>query len=138
MEENVIQNNTGIIINVGVSLKKHNICERLYHLVLYNPATCNCENGKYLATIMDDSVVICDEAKESYDEETKPIPINFNEKTYKTQSFYILLIFLLITIKLLKAVSIYCYLIKKSSKTKTKTFITIFRRKINSKSILIT
>ena len=39
---------------------------------------------------------------------------NFNEKniTRKTQSFYILLTFLLITIALLIAVSIYCYLIK--------------------------
>ena len=24
-----------------------------------NPATCNCENGKYLASIMDDSAIIC-------------------------------------------------------------------------------
>ena len=39
---------------------------------------------------------------------------NFNEKNIarKTQSFYILLTFLLITIALLIAVSIYCYLIK--------------------------
>ena len=40
--------------------------------------------------------------------------INFNEKkaTCKVQNFYILLAFLLITIALLIAVSIYCYLIK--------------------------
>ena len=40
---------------------------------------------------------------------------NFNEKkaTCKTQNFYILLAFLSITIALLIAVSIYCYLIKK-------------------------
>ena len=39
---------------------------------------------------------------------------NFNEKniTRKTQGFYILLTFLLITIALLIAVSIYCYLLK--------------------------
>ena len=43
---------------------------------------------------------------------------NFNEKniTRKTQSFYILLTFLLITIALLIAVSIYCYLIKYQGK----------------------
>ena len=29
---------------------------------------------------MDDSVITCDEIIESYDEETKTIPINFNEK----------------------------------------------------------
>ena len=29
------------------------ICENDY---LWNPATCNCKNGKYLASIIDDSV----------------------------------------------------------------------------------
>ena len=33
--------------------KKHNIYEREY---IWNPATCSCENGKYLASIMDDYV----------------------------------------------------------------------------------
>ena len=44
-----------------------------------NPATCNCENGKYLASIMDDSAIICHEVIESYNEEIKTIPTNFNE-----------------------------------------------------------
>ena len=44
---------------------------------IWNPATCSCENGKYLASITDDdSVITCDEIIE----ETKIIPINFNEK----------------------------------------------------------
>ena len=92
-------------------MKKIYVCEKDY---VWNPATCNCENGKYLASIMDDSTIICDEVIESYDEKIKTIPTNFNEKkvTCKTQSFYILLAFLLITIALLIAVSIYCYLIK--------------------------
>ena len=57
---------------------------------------------------MDDSAIICDEMVESYDEETKTIPINLNEKkaTCKKQNFYILLAFLLITIALLIAFSI--------------------------------
>ena len=52
------------------------------------------------------------------DDETKTIPTNFNEKkaTCKTQNFYILLAFLLITIALLIVVSIYCYLIKHRAK----------------------
>ena len=37
--------------------KKH-ICEKDY---IWNPATCSCENGKYLASIIDDSVITCDE-----------------------------------------------------------------------------
>ena len=86
------------------------LCEKDY---VWNPATCNCENEKYLASIMDDSTIICDEVIKSCDEEIKTIPTNFNEKkvTCKTQNFYILLPFLLITIALLIAISIYCYLI---------------------------
>ena len=63
---------------------------------------------------MDDSAIMCDEIIESLDEEIKTVQTNFNEKkaTCKTQTFYILLAFLLITIALLIAVSIYCYLIK--------------------------
>ena len=94
--------------------KKRCVCH------VWNPATCSCKNGKYLASIMDDSAIICDEVIKSYDEEIKTIPTNFNEKniTCKTQSSYVLLTFLLITITLLIAFSIYCYLIKYWSKQK--------------------
>ena len=80
-----------------------------------NPATCTCENGKYLVSIMDNSAIICDEvidvdAKVSPndDDKTKTIPTNFNEKkaTCRMQSFYILLAFLQTTITLLIVVSI--------------------------------
>ena len=57
--------------------KKHQICEKDY---VWNLATYNCENGKYLASIMDDSTIICDEVIKSYDEGMKTIPTNFNEK----------------------------------------------------------
>ena len=59
---------------------------------------------------MDDSTIICDEVTELYDEEIKTIPTNFNKKkvTCKMQGFYILILFLLITIALLIAVSINC------------------------------
>ena len=76
---------------------------------------------------MDDSTIICDEvinadSKQSLtdDYETSTIPTNFNEKkaTCKTQNFYILLAFLLITIALLIAVSVYCYLINYQAKQK--------------------
>ena len=62
---------------------------------------------------MDDSAITCDEIIESYDEETKSILTNFNERkaTSKTQNLYILLAFLLITIALLIAISIYCFMI---------------------------
>ena len=99
MKQNVIQVNGGIMINDDVSL-----CEKDY---VWNPATCNYENGKELTSIKNDSAIICDEivnVKET----------NFNEKniTCKIQNFYILLALLLITIALLIAVTVYCYLTK--------------------------
>ena len=56
----------------------------------------------------------------AHNEQTKAMPTNFNEKkaTCKTQNLYILLAFLLITIVLLIAVRICCYLIKYWAKQK--------------------
>ena len=88
-----------------------NICEKDY---IWNPSTCICENRKYLASIMDDSVITCDKIIE------ETVPKNFNKKKAicKTQNFYILVAFLLITVALLIPVSIYCYLIKYRAKKK--------------------
>ena len=65
----------------------------------------------YLANIMDDSKII-------YDEIINVKETHFHVKniTIKTQNFYILLAFLLTTIVLLLAVSIYCYMIKYQGK----------------------
>ena len=99
-EQNVIQVNGGITINVDESVKsilyvKKNMFGILVHAFV--------KYGKYLAGIIDDSAIICDEVmdadakpspKNHYDE-TKAIPTNFNEKkvTFKMQSVYILLAF---------------------------------------------
>ena len=42
--------------------KKYNICKNNY---IWNPASCSSENCKYLANILDDSVIKCDEIIES-------------------------------------------------------------------------
>ena len=70
-------------------MDKINVCEKEY---FFHPSKCNCENGKYLANIMNDSAIICDEVTESHEGE-----INLNEKKAicKTRSLYILLAFLL-------------------------------------------
>ena len=61
--------------------KKYNICKKDS---VCNPATCSCKNGKYLANIMDNSVITYDDIikaeVKSYDEETKTILPNFDEK----------------------------------------------------------
>ena len=51
MEQNVIQINEGITINVDASVKN------MWKKNVANFATCNCENRKYLASIMDDSFI---------------------------------------------------------------------------------
>ena len=72
MKENVIQIKSGMMINVNASVKNI-IYVRDY---IWNPATCSCENGKHLSSIIDDSVITCDEIIE----ETKTIAASFNEK----------------------------------------------------------
>ena len=42
--------------------KKHHTCEKDY---IWNLATCSCENGKYLASIIGNSVHTCDEIKDA-------------------------------------------------------------------------
>ena len=61
----------------------------------------SCENGKYLASIIDNSVITCDEI--IHVEESKSIPKNI---MCETKSFCVLLSFLSITIALLIAFSI--------------------------------
>ena len=77
-----------------------NVCKKDY---IWNPATCNCENGKYLASTIDDSVIVCVEVIDVDVEAKSNNETNFNERkaVSKTQHFYILLAFLLITIALL-------------------------------------
>ena len=85
MEQYVIQINGGITINVNVSVKNCHICEKDY---VWNPARCNCENVKYIGSIMGDSVIIRDEITHSEEKS-----FNLKNKTCKTQHFYILLAF---------------------------------------------
>ena len=79
--------------NVYVSVKNIIYAKKDY---VCNPSTDNCENEKYLASIMNDSTIICDEVIESYKKKINIIPTNFNGKkvTCKIQSFCILVAFI--------------------------------------------
>ena len=70
----VIQINCGIMINVDRIVKNVMYVKK----IVWNPVTCNCENGKYLVSIMDGSAIMCDEIIELCEEET-----NFYEKKAK-------------------------------------------------------
>ena len=53
------------------------VCKNVYEKGhIWNPATCSCESGKYLANIMDGSVIMFNEIIE----EAETILTNFNEK----------------------------------------------------------
>ena len=77
MEENVIQINGGITIHVDVSVKKFMNVKKFMFGILVSVFV---KMEKKLASIMDDSTIICDEVMKSYEEEKKTIPTNFNEK----------------------------------------------------------
>ena len=112
IEENVIKINGEVTINVNVS-GKIIIYVKKDHI--WNPATCSCKNRKYLGSITDDSVIMCDEI---IDMDAGSKLCNKETKTLRkyticeSKSFFILLAFLLIIMAYLRAVSIYCYLIK--------------------------
>ena len=117
IEKNVIQVNGEITKKFRFECKNYSIWDKYY---VWNLSTCSCENGKYLANIMDDSKI-------TFYEIIDVKETNFNKKniTCITPIFYMLLTFLLITTALLIAVSIYCYVIKhraKQNDTKLKQF----------------
>ena len=92
---------------------------------------------------MDDLAITCYQIIESYDEETKVILTkvclsNFSgkEATCKTQNFYMFPAFLLITVVLLMAISIYCYL--KEYRAKQEHLSPFHNTESQNKSILIT
>ena len=52
------------------------------------------QNGKYLASIISDSAIMCDEVIESYDEEIKSISTNLNKATCKLKNVHLYLYFI--------------------------------------------
>ena len=60
---------------------RNRVCEKDY---VWNPTTFSCNNGKYVASIIDDSANTCDEIVK----ETKTVPTNFNEKNAACNIFF--------------------------------------------------
>ena len=90
------------------ALQKNYIC---------NTSPYSCENGKYVGSIIDNSVVIFDEnMKETKTVSTKSTSKKAVRTKCASSNFYIWLAFLLITVALLIAVSIYCFFIKYQAK----------------------
>ena len=114
--ENVthIKSEITTIACASVEIQK-NMCKKDY---FWNPATCCCKKGKYVGNIIGDLVITCDEiieATQSTSRKTVPEK-STSTKSVPTKStstnFYISFSILLISMALLIAVSIYCYLVK--------------------------
>ena len=78
IEEIVIQINGRIMIKINVSVKKRHVCEKDFGILLHVT-----ENGKYLASIMNGSAIMCDEIIEPCKEEKY-----FNEKQQPLKDKY--------------------------------------------------
>ena len=92
MVESVIQRiqiKSAIMINVSASVekkRKHPICKKRLYL---ESCCCSFENGKYLAIVIDNSVIMFDEIIE----EKKQFHFTEKNATCKTKNIYILLAF---------------------------------------------
>ena len=101
---------------------------------IWNPATCSYKNGKCVGSIIDDSAITCHEIMGRRKTIlTKTVPAKNILTKSNSKNFYILLAFLLITIALLIAVSIYCYLIL----SKTKFIATLRHKQKTFKKIIL-
>ena len=92
MVESLIQIKSGRTINVDASAKHITHLKNIIFGILLHVIA---KNGKYLATIIDNSVITCDEiidyVAKLNDEETKTVTTSFDEKNTicKTQNFHI-------------------------------------------------
>ena len=79
-------------------------------ITILNHATRSCKDGKYVESVINNSVVMRDEILPP--QKIVPAEITSTKVECTSTKCYILLVFSLFTIALLIAVNIYCYLIK--------------------------
>ena len=92
--------------------EEHNSCEKDY---ICSSVMCSCENGKFVGSIIDNLVIMCDEMiKKTKSTATKSTSAKAAPRKNNSINFYILLVFYILLI----AVSIYCYLLNYRTKEK--------------------
>ena len=106
MLQNVIQIKSGITVHVDVSVKtrKNIMCAKKDSI--WNPDACLWKNDKYLASLIDVLVITSDKVIET----AKFVPTKAVLTKSASTNLCTWLTFLLITIALLIAISIYCHL----------------------------
>ena len=84
-------------VPVSKSEKKHHPNVKYY---IWNPATCSCKTGKYLASIIDNSSITCGEIIYT----TKNVPTKSVSEKSIPVNLYILLSLLLVTIAIISII----------------------------------
>ena len=83
------------------------VCEKVTSH--WNPATCSCKNSKFVGRTNDDLVITCVKLQRITEQKCfQPELLQFTTNSTST-NFYILLSFLLVTLALLIAVSIFFF-----------------------------
>ena len=85
MAANITQIKNGITKNgnVSVNIQKNIKCEKKNYI--WNPAACSCENGKYLESIIDDSVITCDEIINASGSVSRNVTSTVSKKNFLTK-----------------------------------------------------
>ena len=71
-------------IYVSIKIQENVICAK--ETFFWNSATCSCQNDKYLGSIIDDSVAICDKVIDT----SKTVPTKTSSAKNASTNFYIL------------------------------------------------
>ena len=86
------------------------MCQRSY---IWNPATCSCKNGNYLGSIIDDSVITCDEIINAADSVLtnviSTVSKNFYNKKVRYKMYCYIMHVVLLVIILLFMIAMICY-----------------------------
>ena len=130
-KKNIIHIKSGKRISVGSSVKikkKHRVFEKDY---IWNPATCNCENCKYVGSFIDNSVIICYEIIET----TKSVPAKTVPTKIARTNFFILLAFFIIYHCIID--SCQYLLLPDKIQSKRKTFIAVLLQMKNYRKFYI-
>ena len=94
--QHAIQIKNGIMINVYASVKKYCSCKKDYS---WNPSPYICESIRYSKSIVDNSVIACNEITNATDSVKSTVLINSDDKKVRYKmDYYIWHTFLLVTI----------------------------------------
>ena len=80
------------------------------YIYIWNSATCSCKNGKYLTSIIDNSVIRCDEIINAVSPNVPTtMSTNFQKKKVRYKMNFSILLTVLLVLLLLFIIAVICY-----------------------------